>query len=261
MNGIGAPGWAQRLRSLRNGLSLNIASRLRMSRGVFCETACNELRGITPDQAWRIARLHEKYPVRFEASLSHETSLNNYAYLELLDRAFAQSGDDPPMGGVHADVGCASFWYAASLHAFFRPKVLTGYEIDAFRRYANAHTRQDYARGYAAALPDTHFRCADYLAVQDKVDQISCWFPFVSTTTILAWGLPLKLLNPRSLFSCISGNIRSGGGIVLVNHGLLEAEIAAGLCAAAGLQRQWHWLERDPLRPRPQPPAISYWRH
>ena len=261
MTRAGKHAWLQRLRSFRNGLSFNIAARLPLSRGLYREAGCGELQGLTADQARRIARLREKYRVRFEASLSHATSLNNYAYLELLDRAFSQSGESRPVGGRHSDVGCASFWYAAALHAFFRPDALTGYEIDPYRRYANAHTREDYARGYAAGLPDTRFRGADYLAVQEKVDRISCWFPFVSAPTVLAWGLPLKLLKPKELFFRISGNVRTSGAFVMINHGMGEAEIAAALCAAAGLRRRWLWVEPDALLPRPLPPAISYWQH
>ena len=261
MNAGEKPAWQQRLRSLRNDLSLRIAASLTISRGVFVEQGCGELQRLTSDQAWRIAGLREKYAVRFEVSLSRETSLNNYAYLELLDRAWAQTGASPAGGAIQSDVGCGSFWYAAALQAFFQPQALTGYEVDAFRRYANAHTRLDYGQGYAQTLPNTAFRCADYLAVQESVERISCWFPFVSAHAILAWGLPLKLLNPERLFSKIAGNLRSGGGFLMVNHGTAEAEIAAALCAAAGLTREWSWVEHMPLRPRPQPPAISYWRH
>jgi hypothetical protein len=260
MNGD-RPSWSERLRSMRNDLSLNLSARLRFSRGVFTESACGRLQNLTPDQSRRIERLRDKYGIRFETLLAEQTSLNNYAYLEMMDRAWTYAGAPAPAGGTQSDVGCASFWYVASLQAFFRPLALTGYELDAFRRYGNGYMRQDFARGYAAAWPDTAFRGFDYLAVQEKVDRISCWFPLVSVHATLSWGLPLKLLNPERLFRRIAGNLAAGGSFFMVNHGTAEAEVAANLCRAAGLVRQWQWLEEDPLRPRPQPPALSYWRH
>jgi hypothetical protein len=255
------PSWRERLRSMRNDLSLRISSRVRFSRGVFTESPCGRLQNLTADQARRIDLLRAKYSVRFETLLSQETSLNNYAYLELMDRAWARAQSDPPWGGEQSDVGCASFWYASAVHAFFRPDSLTGYEIDAFRRYLDGYSRQDFARGYAAAWPNTRFRGLDYLAVQEKVDRISCWFPFVSNHSILAWGLPLNLLNPETLFVHIAGNLKKGGFLFMVNHGPAEARTAADLCKAAGLVRQWQWLDSEPLRPRPEPPTLSYWRH
>jgi len=246
---------------MRNDFTLHISSRIRFSRGVFTESPCGRLQHLTADQAQRIDRLRTKYSVRFETLLSQETCLNNYAYLELMDRAWAHAQSEPPAGGEQSDVGCASFWYASAIHAFFRPDSLTGYEVDAFRRYANAYSRQDFARGYAAAWPNTGFQGLNYLAVQEKVDRISCWFPFVSNHSILAWGLPLNLLNPGMLFVRIADNLKTGGSLFMVNHGLAEAQIAADLCEAAGLVRQWQWVDSEPLRPRSEPPSLSYWRH
>ncbi len=51
--------------------------------------------------------------------MSSETSLNNYEYLDILDRGWSESGVTRPAGGVLCDVGCASFWYAAACTLFF----------------------------------------------------------------------------------------------------------------------------------------------
>ncbi len=253
--------WTQRLRSLRNRISLLVANRIRYSRGLHIEQPCGRIDGLSPAQQVRVTGLRRKYGFAFESLLSEETSLNNYAYLDFLDRAWVAAGGAPPAGLVMADVGCASFWYAAALQTFFRPRRLTGYELEAYRRYANGYTRQDYAQGYAGAWPATAFRAQDYLYETESAELITCWFPFVSPEPILAWGLSLNLLKPNELVRSMAGNLKPGGALLMVNHGSEEARSAAELCAAAGLTRQWQWMDSQPLRPRPQPPVASYWRH
>ena len=68
------------------------------------------------------------------------TSTNNYEYLDILDRAWADSGLQRPAGGVVCDVGSASFWYAAALHAFFRPRELVGVEVEGHRLFKDGHS-------------------------------------------------------------------------------------------------------------------------
>jgi hypothetical protein len=67
--------------------------------------------------------------------MNSATSTNNYEYLDILDRAWAESGLTRPADGVVCDVGCASVWYAATLQTFFRPQELVGVEVEGHRLF------------------------------------------------------------------------------------------------------------------------------
>jgi SAM-dependent methyltransferase len=229
--------WFERLRSLRHRFWYGVSERLRWSRGVFYETPAHALGASDPQQAQRIAALQSRYQVKFEEGLSAATSYNNYEYLDILDRAWSASELALPAGGELCDVGCANFWYAEALQAFFRPSRMVGVEVEGYRLYRDGHTRIDYAAGYLARVPNAKFLIADYGSCELPADLITAWFPFVTARAILAWRLPLRLLDPARLFERVRVNLRPDGLFVMVNHGPHEAGIAAGLCGAAGLNR------------------------
>jgi hypothetical protein len=194
------------------------------------------------------------------------TSLNNYEYLDILDRAWwaepaPENRAGPAPDGILYDVGCASFWYAAALQAFFRPARMCGVEVEGYRLFRDGHTRIDYARGYLAAFPSAEFIVADYAQQQAPADIISAWFPFLTPAAILAWRLPLSLLAPQRLFAQIRANLRPEGVFVMVNHGWEEAALAADLCVAAGLERLGRHGDVGALsRHRARPAVLSRWR-
>jgi hypothetical protein len=113
--------WLQRLKSLRHGFWYGVSERIRWSRGAFEETPAGELCIVDREQGARIAALRDRYQVQYESSMSAATSINNYEYLDILDRGWRESQVPRPSGGVLCDIGCASFWYAATLQAFFHP--------------------------------------------------------------------------------------------------------------------------------------------
>jgi hypothetical protein len=199
--------------------------------------------------------------VQFELQLSAATSRQNYEYLDILDRAWAATSMARPIGGVLCDVGCASFWYAAALQAFFRPVGMVGVEVEGHRLYRDGHTRIDYARGYLAPLARSEFVVADYRGFTHSADVITAWFPFLTPTSILAWRLPLSLLTPATLFRRIRHNLRPGGLFMMVNHGVEEAALAEELCIAAGLLQSAIWAQPGMLSEyRARPPVLSCWR-
>jgi hypothetical protein len=114
----------QRLRSLRHGFWYGVSERMRWSRGTYRERPALELPQLAQEEAQRIAALQRRYQMRFELQLNAATSLRNYEYLDILDRAWQEAGLKPPSGGILCDVGCANFWYVSALQAFFRPASL-----------------------------------------------------------------------------------------------------------------------------------------
>jgi SAM-dependent methyltransferase len=252
----------QQLRSWRHGFWFGISERVRWSRGIHRETPARELPALSREQVERIAALRARYQVRFEATLNAATSLNNYEYLDILDRGCTASGLPLAQGGTLCDVGCASFWYAASLQTFFRPDRIVGVDVEGHRLFRDGRTRIDYASGYLTGMRDARFVVADYRGFREPADLITAWFPFVTPAAILAWRLPLSLLAPEPLFASIRHNLKAGGLFVMVNHGTQEASLAEQLCTAAGLRLASRQTEPGVFSSqRLRPPLLSCWRH
>jgi SAM-dependent methyltransferase len=251
----------ERLRSLRHAFGYGVSERIAWRRGAFEETPARDLS--IPDRvlAERIAALRTRYQVQFESSLNASSSFNNYEYLDLLDRGWQESALQRPQGGVLYDVGCASFWYAATLQAFFQPHRLVGVDVEGYRLFRDGRTRRDYAEGYLMTVPNGRFLIADYSRHEAPADVITAWFPFLTATAILGWRLPLSLLSPGRLMQQISHNLAPGGLFLMVNHGPEEFQIAIQLCVAAGLRAEAHWQdERRLLAARGRPAVLSWWR-
>jgi hypothetical protein len=252
----------ERLRSLRHRFWFGVSESIGWTRGLHQEAPAGTRWRPTAALTGQIDDLQARYGVEFERSLSAATSVNNYEYLEVLDRAFAQLGLARPRGGVLCDVGCASFWYAAALHAFFQPQRMTGIDIEGHRLLRDGRSRVDYARGYACALPGTEFVVGDYAALEQPADVITAWYPFLTATAVLAWRLPLSVLKPRQLFARVKHNLLPHGLFVMVNHGIAEAALAEKYCTAAGLRMLGRVTEGGKLSDyRHRPPVLSCWRH
>ncbi len=251
----------QRLSSLRHRFWYGVSERVRWTRGAFQETPSRVLPAATLEQAERIAALRGAYQVQFELAMTAATAAHNYEYLEILDRAWSGAGLARPRGGLLCDVGCASFWYAAALHAFFRPDRLVGVDVEGHRLFRDGHTRIDYAAGYLAPFAEARFVIADYRNLELSADVITAWFPFVTPAAILAWRLPLTLLAPEQLFRRILLNLRPEGVFVMANHGAAEAAIAQDLCIATGLRPLFRCAEPGVLSGRrPQTAILSIWQ-
>lgn len=249
----------QRCRSFYHELWYRLSERVRWSRKPYHEMPVGRLTDLATWQQTCIESLQSRYGLCFESLYGRHTSLANYAYLDLLDQAWAAADRPVPTGGRVTDVGCANFWYARTLYRFFRPATLTGVDVEGFRLYPTGYSRYDAAAGYIANLAHTSFVIANYCERNEQVDVITAWFPFVTPAPVLAWRLPLTVFSPERLFARIARNLAPGGTFFMVNQGTEEAAIAAGYCRRAGLHSQDEWMQPRPLRPRPHPPVASWW--
>lgn len=257
----------QRLASARHALSLALGERLRFSLGRWQEVPCGSraalVEGLDAGQRAALEAVWQQLPgTAFELSLARPTALANYDLAQRLLGLWAAAGRAVPAGGdpVLHEVGCANFRTVAALHAFFRPRELVGIEIEGWRRYATLRSRHDHATAYAAQVPGARFAVADYADFGQPADVICAFFPFVTPAPVLAWRLPLSVLQPARLFGRIAANLRPGGVFVMANQGEDEAAVAAGHATAAGLVRCAQWLEARPLLPRPVPAVLSLWQ-
>ena len=241
-------------------LWFEVSERLGWSRGEWRETPCGELRGIDAPLRARCAALAARYGVAFERSLSQPTALDNYAYLDLLERAFRAPGVAVPQRMRVQDAGSASFRYAAALDAFFRPVALTGVEVEGHRLFRDGHSRIDHARGYVAPFPHARYVVADYARFDECADVITMFYPFVTVEPLLAWRLPLKVFAPEAWFARAARNLAGDGLLVVVSHGADQARIAGRHCLAQGLVRLGEFVDDAPLLPRPLPSVVTLWR-
>jgi hypothetical protein len=111
-------------------------------------------------------------------------------------------------------------------------------------------------------VPNAEFVVADYTRFELPADTITAWFPFLTSTAILAWRLPLSLLRPQSLFGRIKHNLKRDGLFIMVNHGPSEADLAHARCDAAGLRQMGRWQDPGVLSSyRLAAPVLSWWQH
>lgn len=250
-----------RLRSGYHRFWYEASQALRWSRGAYRETPLGTQLTLTPSQHERIEELSTIYGIRFEQRYPPETSLFNYGYLDLLDRARQDLKWTIPQQQHVCDVGSANFAYAAALQAFFHPTQLVGTEVDGHRLYCNGRSRIDYAQGHIQDLHQTNYVVTDYRHHHQPANIITAWFPFVTPKPLLAWRLPLSLFDPAALLTKIANNLVIGGTFVMINHNATEAKVAQSIAESSGLVCRGHFIHHVPLRPRTQPAVLTLWHH
>lgn len=253
------PSVPDRVRSAYHGFWLAVSEKIQFQRGPPVLRASGRLPPLAPAQAARARELGARYGRRFEDERSPATALANYGVLHLLDAAFAAWELPPRRGGTLHDVGCASFWYAPALAAFFAPAALVGVELEGYRLLAGLRSRRDHARANVAGVDGARFEVADYARFAEPADIVTAFFPFVTPGPVLAWRLPLSVLAPEALFARIAANLRHGGQLVLVSHDHDEAKVAIDVAMGAGLRQLGTATGLDPLVSRPQPPVATLW--
>jgi hypothetical protein len=236
----------------------HLGERLAWSRGTYRERPAGQLNQLSGIARERIARLQGRFEIRFEQRAGQLTALKQYDYLDTLDQAWSAWRLPHSAGGVVQDIGSSNFWYAAVLHAFFRPRDMIGIEVEGHRIYINGHSRLDYAQGYIQDLPNTQFVVGDYACYNRPADVVTAWYPFVTPGPVLAWRMPLSVLAPEALFSRVAQNLPPHGLFIMVNQSREEAAIAAVWCKKAGLTRYGSCVINATLRSR-LPAVASCW--
>ena len=158
----------------------HLGERLAWSRGTYRERPAEQLRNLSGIQQERMASLRRRFHVRFEQRVEQVTALKQYDYLDILDQAWSAWKLPYSTGGVVQDIGSSNFWYAAVLHAFFRPTQMVGIEVEGHRIHINGYSRLDYAHGYIQDLPNTQFFVGDYARYNRPADVVTAWYPFVT---------------------------------------------------------------------------------
>jgi len=250
-----------RLRSGYHRIWYEATQALRWSRGSYREAPIGTGLNLTPSQRARIKKLGAIYGARFEFRYPPETTLLNYGYLDLLDRARQTLNWTISQHQQVCDVGSSNFAYAAALQTFFHPSHLVGIEVEGHRLYCNGRSRIDYANGHIQDLPNTHYVVRDYRQYNKPAEIITAWFPFVTPKPLLAWRLPLSLFDPAAIFAQIANNLVLGGTFVMINHSPTEATVARNFAEAIGLVCRGQYVHDTPLRPRTQPAVLTLWHH
>lgn len=132
--------------------------------------------------------------------------------------------NDKPKDGQFKvlDVGARNFSLAPVFHSLFtkerfRPEV-HGIEIDAYRRMRNFRTRYDYAKYFTSIVPDSCFHACDFLEWSGTADCVFALNPFVTTSPLLAWGLPLKNFRPEAFFEKAASVLPPALGLLFVTN-------------------------------------------
>lgn len=203
--------------------------------------------------------LKAKYDVRFEAFLNEVNALRNYHLLGLFDAVSSRFNWKPDGGLRLMDVGSKNFYYASAIHAFFKPKVLTGIELDGFHLYRGFYSNASYADFYIKTLPDTTYQVMNFKDYRLSVDGIVWLFPFVLKEDVVSWYLPLGAFEPELLFRHARAILAPNGFVFMINTEEEEFVLASDLLRRAGFSRRGFTIYSEGLLPKKITPHVSLW--
>lgn len=247
-----------RLRSALHELGFGWSERTARVRGPRPEAPAGRL-SVEPAVQQRIAALQRKFGAEFERSMGERSALAAYEYLGWLDAAFEAWGVPAPRPAELHDVGCGGFAYACALQRFFSPASLVGIDVEGHRRLRGGVNRHERILGHLAGLPGAEFVVADYTTFARRADFATSFFPFVTPAPVLAWRLPLRLLQPAALFDALRANLAPDGRLFMANHSVEEHEVATSFASTAGLACKFvHTAPRLVARDAPDV-VLSLW--
>jgi hypothetical protein len=232
------------LLALANPVFFALRSRLRFRRAGYRETRATPLTdplAIATLQRFGLADLTERM---------HASTLATTLHVVDLLAAVFERHPPPTATPLRAlDVGSKNFEVAPALLASLVARgarrdaiELTGIELDAYRVYADGHSRADAAAYFLALAADAGFGGAhrfvagDVLAHREPYDVITWLHPFVTPAPLLRWGLPRRHLAPERMLAHVASLRAPGGMLVIVNQEPEEAAIQRDLFARVGLE-------------------------
>ena len=121
----------------------------------------------------------------------------NIFYLHMLDETFTKLNATLPSKIHSADIGTSHWFYVKALWSFYswfrtdvqRKVELEGYEIDAYRIYADLHSRYDHAISQINDLPAVQFIPEMFFVKPSGYDVITMFFPFVFEQELTEMGV------------------------------------------------------------------------
>lgn len=208
------------------------------------------------DRALSISgRLLETYHLR---SLENETSTGNYQenlfYLHMLEEGFQRAGIRAGHEIKAVDIGASHWFYVHALYSFLawyqsgqpRNIQLDGYELDAYRVYADLYSRYDHALGHIGSLEGVHYHPERFTTQISVYDFAFMFFPFIHIHDHLGWGLPTTLFSPGELLQSAWDSLRPGGRLFIVNQGSDEHGHQLEMLAGHKIPVAIHF-EMDPI--------------
>jgi hypothetical protein len=237
---------------LRNRLDYPVRTRLRFPRPVDhvqpagLDAALDGLAEADRRRALELIGAYDLQPLS-ERGRRRDVRENLY-YLDLLLTAFERSGVELPPERVRAaDVGVSDWFYAPALHGLLRryraerPREveLLGFEADPGRRYADGHTREDWAAWHTQGLAGARFVPEDAAAWSGRLNVATMLFPFLFPRDVDRWGLPRSLHRPAELLGHVWSCLAPGGFLVVVNQGTAERDLQQALLRDVGAEVNW----------------------
>jgi hypothetical protein len=234
----------------RNALDYPLRRLIRFERpvrGVEPAGLAASLEGLASGDAARAAELVERYGLEgLVARGRRRDVLENLYYLELITTGLERADAALPARVEALDVGVSDWFYAPALVAALRrwraerPRELAvwGLETDPGQRYADGHTREDWARWHTAGLDEAHYLTDDARRWDRPVDVATMLFPFLFSRDSDDWGLPRRLFRPTDLLARAWSCLRPGGVLLVANQGQAERDEQRRLFERAAIEAQ-----------------------
>ncbi|MBN1264194.1 MAG: hypothetical protein JXA25_01785 [Anaerolineales bacterium] len=236
---------------VRNWMDYPLRNQLRLSRkGLqFKNESKEDLFHNLPDSLRQRAlkleiRLRTDYHLTTYYHSSRKTHYQeSIYYLHLLETALEVVPVNLPEVISAVDIGVSHWFYIQALYALLawwkapepRHVKLDGYEIDAFRLYADLYSRLDHAQAHIDGLPGVTYHPDAFSPNTASCHLALMLFPFVTRKEHLKWGLPARFYNPQQLLLDAYETLQPAGLLILVNQGEEERDSQHAMLDSIGL--------------------------